>query len=336
MKTTVWYEQSKLTGSYSVRWYDPATGRKMRYLCDSFRDAQKKKAEISNKLHNYRSGKGEPDSPSSEVFEKYILWCERNDYRKETIRLKRENFNSRLNAMPLMKDYTEANINTWYKSLVNSTSRLGHKYSATSVSIRLRECKAFLNWCVNNGFIPENPFKIPIYSPETERRKLTPEEIEIIESKLDDRFKPYFYILVDHGTRRGETLKMEWNDIDFEKRLWHIRAAVCKTKRARVIPLTDRVIGLLNAMPRASERVFSGWCDTTPRWYLNKARKAAELELKKPLAPIFPHLFRHTRASNWQGTTPALMKYMGWTSVAMAMRYSHFSPEDLRKEAEKK
>jgi integrase len=52
--------------------------------------------------------------------------------------------------------------------------------------------------------------------------------------------KAIILLALDAGLRRGEILKLRWEDIDFGKNLIHIVATHTKTERARMVPLTDR------------------------------------------------------------------------------------------------
>jgi integrase/recombinase XerD len=331
MRLTVWHEQSLLTGKYSVRWYNPDTGKKERALCDTFKEMQIKKNEIKNYLINKKHGKGELSLNVKDVFDSYLAYCERNNYRPGTIRIKKESLTAFVVAVDKLSDITETFIKSW------KTEMESNKYSPTTISIRLRDCRAFLNWCVEEKLLVSNPFNLTIKDVKVNRRKIPAHELSLLEKHLDPKFKLYFFLIVDHGTRRGETLLMMGENVNLKTRTWTIPGEITKNHESRTIPLSDRAVKALkdfvdiktDQLPPGL--LFKGWCATTPRWYLNKAKKAANIT-----NPIYPHLFRHTRASNWQGNTYALMDYMGWKSWAMGKRYTHTHVEDLRREAEKK
>ena len=324
MRETVWHEQSTRTGKYSVRWYDPTTGKKQRLRCDTFQECKAKKIELKSKLQNHRSGGGEPNALVWEVFERYIAWCERSNYRSETIRLKRVAMKEFTKIFSQIYKITEDELARWKSSMEL-------RYSPTTVSIRLREARAFLNWCVEEGrVLTATPFKIVIKEVKVARRRVSEQEIEALEKTIPARFRPYFLLIVDHGTRVRETLQMRWDMVDLDQKTWLIPGSISKNHEDRVIPLSDRCVEALRGLSRTSELVFDGWGKVTPNHYLKRAAKRAGLT-----GPIHPHLFRHTRASNWKGNVYALKDYMGWKSWSMGKRYSHHNIDDLREQAQK-
>lgn len=54
------------------------------------------------------------------------------------------------------------------------------------------------------------------------------------------RLKAAILLAVDSGMRKGEILKSDWPDFDFENRIIRIRSTNTKTERARLAPLSDR------------------------------------------------------------------------------------------------
>lgn len=50
------------------------------------------------------------------------------------------------------------------------------------------------------------------------------------------------------AARTGEVIGMTWGEVDFESRLWTVPALRMKAEAEHSVPLTDRAIGLLNAL----------------------------------------------------------------------------------------
>lgn len=73
---------------------------------------------------------------------------------------------------------------------------------------------------------------------------------------------PYLRAIIllglDAGLRRSEALKLEWQDIDFERDFIHIKSQHTKTQRSRNVPLRKRLAEELNHLPTfgTSKRVF--------------------------------------------------------------------------------
>ena len=64
--------------------------------------------------------------------------------------------------------------------------------------------------------------------------------------------------LILTASRTGETLGARWSEIDLAAKCWVIPAARMKAKRDHKIPLSDRAIAILKALPRESAWVFPG------------------------------------------------------------------------------
>jgi integrase len=63
------------------------------------------------------------------------------------------------------------------------------------------------------------------------------------------------------AVRTGETLGARWSEIDLQAKIWSIPAARMKAARPHQVPLVERVVALLQALPRdPSDVVFVGAC----------------------------------------------------------------------------
>jgi integrase len=60
------------------------------------------------------------------------------------------------------------------------------------------------------------------------------------------------------ATRSSEARGARWSEIDLEAKTWTIPAERIKAGKAHTVPLSDRVLELLAAMPRSSDLVFEG------------------------------------------------------------------------------
>ena len=72
------------------------------------------------------------------------------------------------------------------------------------------------------------------------------EEIKAVHDVDNPHLKAIILLAIDGGMRRGEILKLRWTDFDYENSLIHILGTHTKTERARIAPLTQRVIDELN------------------------------------------------------------------------------------------
>jgi integrase len=90
------------------------------------------------------------------------------------------------------------------------------------------------------------------------------------------------------AARTGETIGAKWEEIDLKKKLWTIPAERMKADREHRVPLCDRAVEILRAVPHRGIHVFSG---------SNKKplSNMAMLELLRGMSPGYTvHGFRST------------------------------------------
>ncbi len=66
--------------------------------------------------------------------------------------------------------------------------------------------------------------------------------------------KDIVVMAINTGMRRGEIFDLKWFDVDFNRRMVHIRQS--KSGRPRTIPLNATARELLEGLPKTSEYVF--------------------------------------------------------------------------------
>lgn len=123
--------------------------------------------------------------------------------------------------------------------------------SKRSVTKRTRVLSAFLNWCVRQQRIEQNPLgkirHIPD-RPEAPLRAMEDEEVKKLLEVSPPDVATCWIILLDTALRKGELAQLTWKDLDLDRRTLTVRPATTKTHRSRTIPLTKRVVELLRPM----------------------------------------------------------------------------------------
>lgn len=136
--------------------------------------------------------------------------------------------------------------------------------------------------------------------------------------------------------RRFEVANLDIRDVDFERRLIHIREG--KGGKARTIPASEDLLGDLRHLTGTRKR---GPVFTNPRdgklsvRQLNnivaKAGRRADVANPNPkYKNLTCHLFRHSFAREWKrqgGSTESLSKILGHTSVKTTL--DEYGTEDL-------
>lgn len=116
----------------------------------------------------------------------------------------------------------------------------------------------FFNWCAGDDLIPVSPYRpkrvtIAVGERKSRDRVLTDDELRAFWSATETLGPVYsdaYRILLLTGQRLNDIAEASWSEIDLEKRTLTIPAARFKSDRDHVVPLTDDVIEILNAVRR--------------------------------------------------------------------------------------
>ncbi|MBT4018789.1 MAG: tyrosine-type recombinase/integrase, partial [Alphaproteobacteria bacterium] len=84
-----------------------------------------------------------------------------------------------------------------------------------------------------------------------------PEFFEGLEDKSGNSAKALTFLIIT-ACRSGEVLNATWEEIDLENKTWTIPASRMKAGTEHRIPLTDKMIEILETVPRLNEYVFAG------------------------------------------------------------------------------
>jgi integrase len=124
--------------------------------------------------------------------------------------------------------------------------------SPVAINHDLRLLRKMFNWAIRKGYLDRTPFKIgtePAISLEREIPRSKRLQDADDEQRLLDAAKPHLRgvitAMLDTGCRPGEILSLQWRDVSLERRELTIRAANEKTRRQRIIPISSRLMAVL-------------------------------------------------------------------------------------------
>jgi len=155
---------------------------------------------------------------------------------------------------------------------------------------------------------------------------------------LPTRLRPLVTFLYWCGTRIGETLQIEWSQVDLDARQIRLEPEQTKGDEARVLPLPSVVVDRLRAIESKTGKVFDG---TNLRKEWMKACDACGLgtmtELKeRPYDPLYSGLTLHDlRRSAVRNLRKAgvseqeAMKISGHRTRSVFERYNIVSTDDI-------
>lgn len=219
------------------------------------------------------------------------------------------------------------------------------KRSAVTINHDLKLLRKMLAWGIRERLLTSTPFKVAWENvirldPESPReQRLTSEEAE---RKLFEAATPHLRgvltAMLETCCRPGEMLSLQWRDVDLETRELTIRAEKAKTRRARRLPISSRLMAVLEMRrldPSGKEfppeaYVFGnevGKRVTNVRNAWERAREVAGLQ------GFQLRDLRHEAASRFEEAgvlTTDVSKFLGHRNLTTTTRYLNTTSRRLR------
>jgi integrase/recombinase XerD len=227
--------------------------------------------------------------------------------------------------------------------------------SPSTVNIRINTMRAFYRWLHSEGIIPTNPAANIRKQPVEEDRigAFTDEQVGLLLDMPDQNtyvgFRDYVLmrLLLESGMRINELLSLSIDDIDMKTRLITLPASRNKNRKARVIPISTKMVRLLLELisenktyfPAARHVFLANYGD--PLTESSVADRIKEYGIRAGIADqvrCSPHTFRHTFAKNFLtagGDIVALQRILGHSSMEMVRKYVQHTVDDLREAHDK-
>jgi len=193
--------------------------------------------------------------------------------------------------------------------------------------------------------LPENPVSAVDRQPQRRAGKievLDPGEVAALTRAADsEQDAATFAVAAFTGLRMGELRALRWDDVDFAKRLVHVRRGYAggreseggKSHRVRSVPMVDQVVPWLDGLSRRErftdpdDLVFPNpvgehFDDSTVRKAFKQALSAAGLKA------IRFHDLRHTFGTLAVQAFPLtdVKAFMGHADIPTTMVYVHYVP----------
>jgi integrase len=149
-----------------------------------------------------------------------------------------------------VKAITYGEIEKYKSKRLKTPTRKDTQRKISSVNRELQLLRRVLNVAVREGWINRNPFSfgdslINVADEIKRKRVLSLEEESLLLTACDDpkreHLKAIIICALDTGMRKGEIFKLEWGDVDFEKRIITVQAFNTKTMTERQIAMTSRL-----------------------------------------------------------------------------------------------
>ncbi|MEQ9444754.1 MAG: tyrosine-type recombinase/integrase [Rhodospirillaceae bacterium] len=216
--------------------------------------------------------------------------------------------------------------------------------SAASADHVSKLIRRLLSLAVEWEFIEKNPAKgiqlfnednqVEHYLSDAQLRKL----LSVLQTDANRPVCQICMFLLSTGCRLNEALTAEWAFIDLDRKTWRVSAANSKSGKARVVPLSDAAVDVLNAVGSQDKHAFVFTNLKTGKRYTHIAHTWQRLRKKAGLPKLRLHDLRHTYASmlvNAGESLYVVQQCLGHADGRVTQRYAHLAPQTLQNAASK-
>jgi len=238
-----------------------------------------------------------------------------------------------LGGNTLLDDIDRTRLSTLVSTMIDKG------YTLATINRKLSLISKILTLAVEWGELSNTP-KIPRMKERGGRiRWVSDKEETLITTVLRDKGDYYRCLMAsfveflrDTGMRLSEGLSIEEKDIDLAKGVIYVWEN--KADHPRMVPMTDRVKGIIEDRLRFGNKPFGGLTKDKCEHYWNWAKERIGLSDDKDFVI---HALRHATASRLVNAGVDLMlvkEFLGHKSIQTTMKYAHLDPERLKKATE--
>jgi integrase len=190
-----------------------------------------------------------PRLPLNEISEQFAASREQSGLSPHYIFLCRKFTRKLAEAFPglCLTDLTTAELDKWLGGL---------KLGATTKNDMRRVLGTCGNWAEKRGHLLKgsSPFPGMVRYKETKEPVsiFTPENIASLLAKADSTLRPYLALGAFAGLRTAELQRLDWSEIDLDRGYITVAASKAKTRRRRLVPISDNLKLWLSPIRRAS------------------------------------------------------------------------------------
>ncbi|MEM2926617.1 MAG: tyrosine-type recombinase/integrase [Candidatus Bathyarchaeia archaeon] len=239
----------------------------------------------------------------------FLWWMKKNGYKESTIAVRG----------PRLRRLVKLGANLLDPETVKEVIARQENWSESRKEAMVYAYDLFAKWM---GIKWERP----IYKP---ARKLPfiplEREIDDLIAGCNKYIGTFLQIAKETGARAGEIFNLKWTDLDLESRTLRITAE--KGSDPRIFKISNRLAGMLHAIPSDSGRVFNHYKTIgNLRRTFDRYRKRAAHKLGNPrLLRITFHTLRHWKATMEYAKTKDIlyvMQLLGHRSIKNTLVYT--------------
>jgi integrase len=208
----------------------------------------------------------------------------------------------------------------------------GKPRANATVNRHLSAMRACWNWGRNAGLVPQErawPSQLLLTEPRGRLRYLSDEELSAVLKAVekDAPLRAAVVVSLATGVRKGELLRLRWQDVDFDRQ--RVRVLETKNDEPRAVHLPSVAVQALKALKRGhvigQRHVFIG-ARGKPLTANSLSGKWKELRKAAGLRDFRWHDLRHSCASFLAQKGATLLEIgsvLGHRSPSVTLRYSH-------------
>ena len=239
----------------------------------------------------------------------YVMQSERDGYSPATTRTRYKILNLMVKNNVNLSDPQEV------KLFISKRKQWSDGHKAIAVSTYAQYARMeHIEWTLP---LYKNKSKIPFIPNE--------KEIEALINGTSKKVSTSLQALKETGFRIGELWNCKWTDIDEEKSTLKCQAE--KHGYPREIRISQKLVNMLNALPKTNEYIFGNTDLDNHRWRFDRQKTALARKLQNPrLKQVHFHTFRHyyaTRLFNETKSLPLVKEKLGHHNINSTMVYTH-------------
>ena len=245
----------------------------------------------------------------------------------------------------------QIDVQRYFNTVRNAET--GARLSASMLDKHKMILNSLFNAAIDNDLCFKNPVKnLKIEAKQKQERHVyTAEQAKAAEQYAMQHERYDIVLLMHTGLRRSELLGLQWEDLDFEKKLIHVQRAVTQTKggilidkpktatSVRYIPISDFLVSMLEKMNHSGLYIISGKSPNEPmkpHTYADRFSDFMKRMQKETGLPILtPHELRHTFGTLLRENDVdiyTIQKVLGHSDITVTSSiYVHNDIEVLRK-----
>jgi len=151
----------------------------------------------------------------------------------------------------------------------------------------------------------------------------TEQELDQLIAGCNRKTAAFLQLLKETGARCGEAWRLKWIDIDFQNKI--VKITPEKGGEPRAIKISDKLVSMLNALPKSQPEVFPGSLRHFARSFRSQRAKIASKLQNPRINNITFHTFRHWKATmEYYKTKDILhvMKLLGHRNINNTLLYT--------------